>query len=222
MVVDITDAYNAFIIHHPFYEFPFFTSANRFWSIFYNSLKVSCREYSLWNTLFSDYMLMDTFIGITMTLEFYLKALISLPLNLFLSDTEATYRSVIAKDPLEELQHLSPEVEILGQQQSSSLIAAKFPRHRDLLKTLEALSKSMIQILEISGNPQITLKVRYPAGTSLKFCPLIPQCRVDYSYVLPSDEEALYSMVTLPVTSLLKAFRTIALEKGKIVHVHDY
>jgi len=83
--VEMSEEYAAFLQQNkPFYRFPFFTQIMVFWSVFFNSYAAARKEHGHFQLIFSEYMLMNLFIGINSTLEFASKGIVSLLLWPFL------------------------------------------------------------------------------------------------------------------------------------------
>ena len=72
------------------FHFPYFSKIYQLWRVFFLALAVSIRESGFTNTIFSDYMVMDTFVVLFMTFELLPKALVSLLLYPFLSKENDT------------------------------------------------------------------------------------------------------------------------------------
>lgn len=83
--VDMSDEFAAFLENkNAFYRYPFFSQVKIFWLVFHNSFKAGKAKSSSSSVFFSAYMLMNLFIGITTSLEFIAKGLVSLLFRPFL------------------------------------------------------------------------------------------------------------------------------------------
>lgn len=66
----------------PFYRYPYFSQIATFWRIYFLSLKAAHKHHSWFQILFSEYNVMDLFVGVMTTLECLGKGLFSLPFRL--------------------------------------------------------------------------------------------------------------------------------------------
>jgi hypothetical protein len=89
--VEMSEEYAAFLQKdNPFYRYPFFYQIFVFWKVFFQSYSAAHKEHGHLQLIFSEYMLMNLFIGINCTLEFMAKGLVSLFLWPFLRKENAT------------------------------------------------------------------------------------------------------------------------------------
>lgn len=218
--VDITDAYNDFIVEHPFYEFPFFSGANRFWSIFYSSFKESVKAHGFVDTFFSEYMMMDTFIGIMTTLEFYFKALISLPLKILFADDEKTYRTATIQDPYDVLNDM-PQVTVLHRDVETKIVTALIPRHRHLVKILKTLQSKPVTFLNLSNHEEVVLKIRFPKEAPESITKMNSITTL-YDYNIPARDAYRYAMIRIKAKNLITTLQALTSQQGELMHVHDF
>lgn len=66
----------------PFYRYPYFRQIATFWRIYFLSLKAAHKHHSWFQIIFSEYNVMDLFVGVMTTLECLGKGLFSLPFRL--------------------------------------------------------------------------------------------------------------------------------------------
>lgn len=89
--VEMSEEYAVFLKkNQPFYHYPFFTQLKVFWSVFFQSYAAARKEHSHFQLIFSEYMLMNLFIGINTTLEFVAKGIVSSLLWPFMSSKNNT------------------------------------------------------------------------------------------------------------------------------------
>ncbi|KTD68211.1 hypothetical protein Lste_1369 [Legionella steelei] len=89
--VEMSEEYAAFLQKDkPFYRYPFFKQIYVFWQVFFQSYWAARKKHGHLELLFSEYMLMNLFIGINCTIEFMVKGSISLFLWPFLSSENKT------------------------------------------------------------------------------------------------------------------------------------
>lgn len=74
--------YAAFVENEPFYRFPYFSEIGGFWKVYGRSWRAAQQHNSFSDITFSEYNLMNLFVGTTMTLEYGVKGVIAAPFNL--------------------------------------------------------------------------------------------------------------------------------------------
>lgn len=74
-----------------FHQFPYFKQIATFWQVFYRSYSATRKHHTRYELFTSDYMLMNLFIGISITIGHFVKGLISLPLSLLLKSRNDTH-----------------------------------------------------------------------------------------------------------------------------------
>ncbi len=79
--VDIAREYADFVKHDRFYNFPFFKHVALLWSIFANSWSAARENHSAWEIITSDYFLMNLFITIGTSFEFFFKGIFCAPIS---------------------------------------------------------------------------------------------------------------------------------------------
>lgn len=74
--------YAAFVEHEPAYRYPYFSEIGGFWKVYGQSWKAAQKQNSFSEVAFSDYNLMNLFVGTTMTLEYGTKGILGAPFAL--------------------------------------------------------------------------------------------------------------------------------------------
>lgn len=74
--------YASFVENQPAYRYPYLSEIGGFWSVYGQSWKAAQQNSSFSAVAFSDYNLMNLFVGSTMTLEYGVKGLVSAPILL--------------------------------------------------------------------------------------------------------------------------------------------
>jgi hypothetical protein len=92
--------YAAFIENEPAYRYPYFKEIAGFWKVYGHSLQAAQREHSVGEVIFSDYNLMNLFVGTTMSLEYGAKGLIAAPFALI--DKVITLDKKSSKSPSDQ------------------------------------------------------------------------------------------------------------------------
>jgi hypothetical protein len=89
--VDISEDFANFLgAGHSMFHFPYFYKIYQLWRVFFLALGASIRESGFFNTVFSDYMVMDMFVVVFTSFELLPKALVSLLLWPFLPKENPT------------------------------------------------------------------------------------------------------------------------------------
>jgi hypothetical protein len=89
--VDISEDFANFLgAGHSMFHFPYFYKIYQLWRVFFLALGASIRESGFFNTIFSDYMVMDLFVVAFTSFELLPKALVSLLLWPFLPKENPT------------------------------------------------------------------------------------------------------------------------------------
>ena len=95
--VEMAQEYAAFLKEgKPFYQFPYFKQIQTFWQVFANSYKAARRQHSFSEVVTSEYMMMNLFIGISTTLEFLGKGMISLPFSWLKGESQTSVQQCIS------------------------------------------------------------------------------------------------------------------------------
>lgn len=93
--------YAAFLENEPAYRYPYFSEISGFWKVYGKSWQAAEKATSFSEVAFSEYNLMNIFVGTTMTLEYGAKGLIAAPFAL-IDKTFNTSKTVNKKSPVEK------------------------------------------------------------------------------------------------------------------------
>lgn len=225
--VDVAKEYAAFIEHTPFYEFPYFKSINTYWKVFGDSFKAACNKQGKLETLKSSYMLMNLFIGITMTAEYFARGIVSWPVAKMYSGAEALKIKLLISDPKNEID-FDERIVTLKQYPNFNLKLIEVPRYKEFLDLIKKLSATDIEILEIAGQKQIQIKICYPLNLEKNIahvCESIKDCKKEYDWMLPTQPNLKYSALTVNVNKLKEFLSIINQEEFRsvqLLYIHDY
>lgn|GEM_PF-6858267 len=93
----------------PFYKYPYFSQILTFWQIFFKSLKAAHTKHSWFELIFSEYTLMNLFIGVTTSIECLAKGIFALPFRFLGKErNETKFQQHVAsmyKDYADSLHH---------------------------------------------------------------------------------------------------------------------
>jgi hypothetical protein len=215
--VDITQDYAEFINHTPFYKFPYISSIKSYWECFIQSWKTAHKKKGHFEILKSPYTMMNIFIGVTMTLEYISKSVISLPLKFFIADQEAETIKILIKDPDNKVETLSDKIKII-QIYSETLKLIEMPRYKIFLELIKKMAYQPITLLEIAGQKEIQVKIRYKNHTVFQR----DKALIEYTWQLASQPHSTFAALSVPVTSLLDLIRSLIQDKIEILYIHDF
>lgn len=216
------EEYARFIQHTPFYEFPYMESIGSYWSVFFNCWKSAKKESSTWGILTSDYTFMNLFVGLFMTLEYSVKALISAPIRWFIGGAEPQTIQILVKDPGEKLAHFCPEAKIIEDFNLDGLKLVQFPRYKKLQKVLETLPQFPgIEIISISGNKSIQLTVKHSSSLPLE---LMHHEGIEklYEFSFPTMKSEKFTALLVKTSSFRNIFKVLSEKKIALFHLHDF
>ena len=214
--VDVAQEYGAFIEHTPFYEFPYLKSLGAYWRVFFGSLKTAAQKRGKLRVLTSPYTMMNAFIGMTMTVEYLAKSLISAPIRLAYSGEEPVEIELLVHDPENALEQVDSRAKVIADLAGGYKHIA-VPRYKEFLSVMRNLAKSSVELVEIAGQQEISLKVRkevasaWPAGLS-----------IDYEWTLPTQPAHTCASVTSRVESLKETIVLLAEHNIEILYLHDF
>jgi SAM-dependent methyltransferase len=215
--VDIAQEYSEFINHTPFYEFPYWKSIASYWAVFKGSFDAASRRKGFANTALSMDTAMNVFIGSTMTVEFAIKSLISLPIRLIFAGSEDEYISVIVSDPKNEIQLLDKRIKVVNTK-PHHLKLVKIPRYKEFLKIIKKLNKTAITIHEIAGQKEIQFKVRCHKNQQC----LLTKLRKEYEWQLPTKPDYIYTGLSVEVGSIRNVLSYLSENNIELLYVHDF
>lgn len=107
--------YATFLETQPSYQFPFFEEIGGYWKVYGSSWEAARQESSFSDVVMSEYNLMNLFVGTSMTLEYGIKGILSVPLSLVdsLADTSSDRESLIQpeRERIKEMQEYGEHIE---------------------------------------------------------------------------------------------------------------
>lgn len=218
--VDVSQEYASFIEHTPFYEFPYMKSIQSYWDVFGKSFIAAKKRKGFFATAFSPYTLMNVFVGVTMSLEYSAKSVMSLPIRALYQGSEDSTLAVLVKDPDNELSTLKPQLKYKPCLHDATMKVIEMPRYKAFLPAVKRLASTAIQIYEIAGQKEIQIKICYPKDSvDLQS---IEYCNVEYTWQLPTKLDVAYAAVTVPVNKLLLLVNKLPIYGIEIVYIHDF
>ena len=218
--VDISKEYGNFIEHMPFYEFPYMKSVALYWKVFAKSWQVAAQKAGNLKVLTSDYALMNAFIGLTMTVEYSTKALISAPIRWMYSGQEAEKITLLVQDRQHEIESISG-VTVLEVFQNTHSKLVKVPRYKEFLKTMQAIEKTNIDIIEIAGQKEIQCRVRFAEQSTIAWENIVG-CKKEYEWSLPTQPGIVYAAITVQVSELKGVMKQLPKAAIELIHIHDF
>ena len=211
-------SYGQFIQTKAFYEFPYWGCVRSFWHVFSESWRQARKTASFWSTL-NDYTFMNCFIGVFMTIEYGIKAIISAPIRWIIGGAEPQAIQLTVFDPENQVEDFFPGCQILCTDREHTKII-KTRRYETLKKKLINIPvKTKFKILSIAGNKKIQFTIEY---TSEKTRPLFENCQLLYRWSLPSTPNSYYYSILVDIEKIPEVIDKLTTENVKIITIHDF
>ena len=197
----VQQRYGAFMHETPWYEFPFGEALANLWGT--NEPKRHVRHWERRFALSGEYGVKTGY-----------AKLIGAASGASLGRDERTLRMVARARP-GQLERIDPRFKTVGKTPSGVLVEA--PRYAQFTDLLGKLSRTPVQLVEISGNDDIFLTALVPAKAR-------PAPGAKQIMVMPLADRPGWQRVGLStkVPALLPLMRSIRKSGGEIEHVYDY
>ena len=215
--VDVAQEYGEFINHTPFYEFPYMKAIATYWKTFKNSWHAAAKKHGNLKILTSDHTFMNLFIGVTMTVEFACKSLISIPVRLLFNGEEPNTLKAIVYDPHHELPN---SIATLHEYPQGNIKVVVLPRYKNFVKIIKELAHTNIVIKEIAGNSCVAMKVR-TLGQEPDVAHLTG-CTREYSWNLVTNSSAYITMLTVNLENISTVIKALEAQNAEVIYIHDF
>lgn len=219
--VDISHEYGKFIHHTPWYDFPYMKSVGAYWKVFFNSWIICARKKGYFSAITAPDNFMNLFIGVSLTIEYGIKAAIALPVRLLFSGSEESRIKALVDDPNNELPGAFQEIKICKTYPNSAIKLIEMPRYTDFLKTVLKLKDTKITFKEIARQKEIQCKVRRLKSIGAD-CLNKEGCTKEFDWTIPTQTDYIYSSLTLTIPSLMSTIKKLQEDKIEILHLHDF
>lgn len=222
--VAVTQEYAKFIEHTPFYAFPYFSHIGLFWQVYSDSWNAARQENSWYDVMFSQYNLMNLFIGGTMTGEFFLKGLFSIiPSWLYQSEENSTQSEtlqVLINDPENKATALDARVQVLESYPTNTLKRISVPRYFVFTEVMEKFAASDLEVVEIAGQQEVQLKVQVPVENEDP-CQGVVGCKKLYVLPILTNPKQQYLALQVKVSHLGQVLRHLRPQVTELF-IHDF
>jgi SAM-dependent methyltransferase len=218
--VDASQEYGKFIEHTPFYAFPYLENISIYWKIFKNSWKVAQAKKGTLALIVSPYTLMSLFVGVSMTLEYAAKALISWPIKTWYNGEKPLPIKVLIKDPYNQINTIDSKITIVKEYPDSPFVLIEMPRNKDFFHIIEKIEHTDITLEEIAGQKEIQIKVLQPDEQKIPL--LIHGCKQEYSWKVPTKPNHTFLALTVEIKKLKEIFKELREQGIQILHIHDF
>lgn len=161
--------------------------------------------------------LMNGFIGVTMTIEYTAKSLISTPIRWFFSGSEPDNIQDITNDP-NNYTNLCSFVHVKKSANKSGNKTIELPRYSNFMPALKDLCSHDVLVLEIAGSNTIAATVLLPNTHSLL---VLQSGRLEYDWLDPQRLKK-YAVVSVNVPNLKGFFQECNFLGIDIVRMHDF
>ncbi len=219
--VAVAKEYAEFINHTPFYNFPYFQHIAQLWNVFTNSWNAAREEHSFSEVAFSSYTMMNLFISIWTTIEFFFKGIISAPIAWMFNGQEADTIQLLVKDPESKLRGIDARVKVIEKYAKERFNRIQVPRYIPFTEIMCKFAKANVQIEEIAGQKQIQLKARVKVGKADP-CKNLTGCRKLYEWPVLTDPKHKFVNLKVDVKHLGKVIRDLKGQGHEICYVHDF
>jgi SAM-dependent methyltransferase len=219
--VDAASEYAQFIHHTPFYQFPYFNTIKTYWQIFAQSFNVARAQKGYGQTLFSESTLMNLFVGISMTLEYGAKGVVSWPVSKIYKDVESKTIQLYIKSPATSVCTIDARIKLMKDFPEIQTQLIEIPRYKEFLDIVQRLVKNNVHIIEIAGQTQIQYKVRYKKADCISF-ERLNGCKKDYEWYVPTQPEYIYAVLTVDVKQMKALLNYIYNNAIELLYIHDF
>jgi hypothetical protein len=212
LLVDIAQYYGSYLEHTPFYMFPYKDTIYLFWKIFYLSIKnayIKCG----YKSLFSQYIIMNFFIGIVITIIFLILMILSIPPSLvYGEDIDSTIKCVVYNTSNEDTSNINKDIVLLNTVDNFEFL--EINRYKNFRKSILDLIDKKYEIIEIAGQQEIQIKIKSHEN--------LPKFKEElYRYKISDSHqyEILLGVNVLNLSDICKLFKSHDIE---INYIYDF
>lgn len=220
--VRVTQAYAKFITHTPFFRFSFFRAVKEFWRIFAHSWNAARKHCGFWEVALSEYTLMNLFIGITMTLEFCAKGLMSIPVNLMYGgdreETETLHLLIDSRG--RDLKEVDDRIKV-QENFGAGLQHITIPRYYPCTEIIRKFAREGVMCLNIAGQKLIQIDVTAPISR-LNLADRVEGCKKLYAIPSPESPNQCITTFEAEVEKLHTSLPQFERQGWALDLVHDY
>jgi len=219
--VEIAQEYGRFIEHTPFYNFPYIKSIGLYWKLFKDSYTAARKHASFREIFFSSYMLMDLFVGVTMTIEYSLKSFISILPRMIYDDTiDTDIDLIISSSDLAALTSVDSRIKV--QKQEKNLVYITLPRYKEFTEIVNKLANADMQFVSIAGNDLVHIKISGDITELNKQCVDQTVCSLDYTWELPTVKDKKFATFTVSINKLTQFIKRLEERKLNLAYIYDF
>jgi SAM-dependent methyltransferase len=218
--VDVAQEYSAFINHTPWYQFPYIASVKSYWQVFAHSWRLAAQKKGNWAVFSSSSTLMNLFIGMTMTVEYGAKSLISAPVRWLYAGEESQTLKLLVKDKYNELASLDARVTVLNSY-SKSIKLIEVPRYKEFVEIMKKVAMSAIELIEIAGQTHIQFKVRQPKELPFPTA-MLGKAKKEYEWQLPTQPAYRYCVLSVPVQCIKEVILSLPQHSIELLYIHAF
>lgn len=218
--------YADFILHTPWYQFPFLLLTIQFWTIFFQQVKAHAHKAGWTSAILNDGVQMDLFIGIYTSVEYIAKSMLALPIRMIL-----TMDYFKADDNIEFIAKLSNAnnkmLNIQGKwtndKDGEQYYLVRTNRYLPFTETMCVLSENESnKIVEIAGHKMIQIRITYlNSQDKLSFVVNFPTIKITSKYVI-STTYYTNIVAEVSVIELLNLIRVSKLNNFIVAHIYAY
>ena len=220
--------YADFIVHTPWYQFPFLFLTTQFWAIFLEQVKAHANRAGWKSAMLNDGVQMDLFIGIYTSVEYIAKSMLALPIRMILTmdyfkaDNDVEF---IAKLNNVNFSDLSA-FEVLGEwtkTDGEQYYLIRTSRYLPFTKTMHTLSENEFnKVVDIAGHKMIQVRMTYlNSQNKLSLVTNFPTIKITSKYVI-STTNYTNIVAEVSVKELLNLIRYSKLNDFVVAHIYAY
>jgi len=220
--VDASQDYGDFINHTPFYEYPWFSTAKTYASLFIKSWQEAAKKKGHFAVLTSTYTPMNAFITASKIVECTAKGILSYPIYKLFSGQEPGTLKILVNDPSNLFTTLDPKITVVKKFKNSSLSLMEVPRYKEFLNIMLKTTtlSSNFSIVEIAGQKEIQVKVcKASSNKTNLYC---DGCTSLYSWTMPSQENKMYYTLNVQIDKLPAIIKYLSANNVHILYIHDF
>lgn len=217
-------SYADYIEHTPFYMYPYFSEIQSFWQTFALSWKEARKYHSAWEIISSDYFLMNLFIALFHSMEFFLKGLISAPIA-WMYQSEANLEpdtiSMVVWDKNDQLKAYDSVRILRSAEADFSVHEVELPRYMKFRDLVLDMTDKGIQLLNVAGQKRIQLQCSVDTAQT-ELCEGISGSRLIGKVVIPATPERSIVYLNAEVPKLHRILKELRQRGVSIDYIHDF
>lgn len=220
--VHAAERYAEVIRTRPFYEFQFMSHLGQFWHVFHEALKTEVDRHGILPLMTSFYTYMVLFVGITMTVEYSVKAAISTPLLWAFGESDGRPLPIqmLIEDPDGRAAEVDERVRVHERIPDTPFTRIELRRFDEMREFVERAVEAGIRPVEIAGAREAQLRLHIPSDDA-EVLRNIDGLRTLFQWDDVENPEERLAQVRVQVENLPEILRTFEERGVRLEFVHD-